>query len=316
MIAYRKVSMCAEKMHADEADIDESLVRRMLATQFPQWADLPVTPIDSAGTDNAMYRLGEDMAVRLPRVPRATGQVDKEQRWLPWLAPHLSLAIPVPLAMGEPGDGYPWRWSIYRWLEGETPTMDRIAAPREAATALAGFVTDLWRIDPTDGPAPGDHNVGRGSPLATRDTGTRAAIAALHDTLDTDAVTAAWEAALRAPTWDGPPVWLHGDLIATNLLAVDGRLSAVIDFGCLGIGDPACDVMPAWTFFTGQTRQAFREALQVDDPTWERGSGWALSFGLVALPYYQTTNPVLAGIARHAIDEVLADHRNGHIPYA
>jgi aminoglycoside phosphotransferase (APT) family kinase protein len=300
-------------MHADEVDTDESLVRRMLSAEFPQWADLPIEQVDSAGTDNAIYRLGDDMAVRLPRVFRATAQIDKERLWLPRLAPHLPLDVPVPLAKGTPGEGYPWCWSVYRWLDGETATMERIADPRQAATALAQFVTALWRIDPADGPPPGEHNVGRGSPLVTRDTGTRDAIAALRGTLDTDSVTGAWDAALRAPAWHGMPVWIHGDLIATNMLAQHGRLSAVIDFGCLGVGDPACDLMPAWTFLTTETRDVFRAALPVDDATWARGSGWALSFGLVALPYYQITNPVLAGVARHAIDEVLADHRHARI---
>ena len=263
---------------------------------------------DSAGTDNAIYRLGDDMAVRLPRIHWATGQVEKEHEWLPRLAPLLPLAIPVPLAKGMPGEGYPWHWSVYRWLEGENATIERIADPRQAATDLAQFIAALQRIDPTGGPPPGAHNSFRGVPLAMRDAPTRAAIAALRGTLDTDAVTAAWEAALRAPAWRGPPVWIHGDLQSGNLLAQRGRLSAVIDFGCLGVGDPACDLMVAWTLFSAETRDVFRAALPVDDATWARGRGWALSVGLIALPYYQNTNPVLAGIARRAIDEVLADH--------
>ncbi|MCL5099325.1 MAG: aminoglycoside phosphotransferase family protein [Candidatus Omnitrophica bacterium] len=295
-------------MHADEVDTDVSLVGRLLAAQFPQWADLPIEPVPSAGTDNALYRLGEDMAVRLPRVLRATGQVEKEHRWLPRLAPHLPLAIPVPLAKGTPAEGYPWHWSVYRWLEGETATIERIADPRQAATELAQFVAALQRIDPTGGPPPGPDNSFRGVPLARRDAHTRAAIAALDGMLDTGTVTAVWEAALQAPAWQGPAVWIHGDLLAANLLAQHGRLSAVIDFGCLGLGDPACDLMVAWTYLSAETRDIFRAALPVDDATWARGRGWALSFGLIALPYYQSTNPVLAGIARYAIDEALADH--------
>ena len=304
----RKMLMSADKMHVGEVDTDISLVGRLLAAQFPQWADLPIEPVLSAGTDNALYRLGEDMAVRLPRIHWATGQVEKEQRWLPRLAPHLPLAIPVPLAMGTPGAGYPWHWSVCRWLEGENATIERIADPRQAATDLAQFIAALQRINPAGGPPPGAHNSFRGVPLAMRDSPTRAAIASLHGTLDTDAVTAAWEAALQAPAWHGSPVWIHGDLQSGNLLAVQGRLSAVIDFGCLGVGDPACDVMAAWLYLSAETRDVFRAALSVDDTTWARGRGWALYFGLIALPYYQGTNPVLAGIARHAIDEVLADH--------
>jgi aminoglycoside phosphotransferase (APT) family kinase protein len=294
-------------MHDDELDIDGALVGRLLAAQFPQWADLPIEPVQSAGTDNALYRLGDGMAVRLPRIHKATGQVEKEYQWLLRLAPLLPLAIPVPLAKGMPAEGYPWRWSIYRWLEGETATIARIADPRQAATALGEFVAALQRIDPAGGPPPGAHNFARGGPLATRDAATRAAIATLHGTLDADPVTAAWEAALQVPAWNGPPVWLHGDLQAGNLLAQNGRLTAVIGFGCLGVGDPACAVMVTWTYLSAETREAFRAALPVDDATWARGRGWALSFGLIALPYYRNSNPVLSGIARHAIDEALAD---------
>jgi aminoglycoside phosphotransferase (APT) family kinase protein len=299
--------MSAGKMHADELDINVPLVSRLLAVQFPQWADLPLEPVDSAGTDNAIYRLGDDMTVRLPRISGATGQVEKEHRWLPKLAPLLPLAIPVPLAKGMPAEDYPWHWSIYQWLEGDNATIESIADPHQAATGLAQFVAALQRIDPAGGPSPGAHNSFRGVPLATRDASTRAAIASLHNTLDADAVTAAWEAALQAPAWHGPAVWLHGDLNAGNLLAQKGRLSAVIDFGCLGLGDPACDLMVAWTLLSAETRDVFRAALPVDDATWARGRGWALSFGLIALPYYQNSNPVLSGIARHAIDEALAD---------
>ncbi len=303
--------MPANKMHADEVETDVALVRRLLAVQFPQWAGLRLQPVPSAGTDNALYRLGDDMAVRLPRIPWAVGQVEKEQTWLPHLAPHLPLAIPVPLAMGMPAEEYPWNWSVYRWLEGENATLDRLADVREAATALAQFIAALQRIDPAGGPPPGPHNSFRGVPLAMRDAPTRAALADLHGTLDTDAATAAWEAALQTPAWDGPPVWIHGDLQSGNLLAVRGRLRAVIDFGCLGVGDPACDLIVVWNLLSAETRNVFRAALQVDDATWARGRGWALSVGLIALPYYRDSNPVLAEINRCAIAEVLADYQRG-----
>ena len=147
--------MPAEKMHADEVDTDVSLVGRLLAAQFPRWADLPIAPVRSAGTDNALYRLGDDMVVRLPRIEAAAGQVEKEHRWLPRLAPPLPLAVPVPLAKGTPAEGYPWQWSVYRWLDGETATGERIADPGQAAVALARFVVALQRIEPTGGPPPG-----------------------------------------------------------------------------------------------------------------------------------------------------------------
>jgi aminoglycoside phosphotransferase (APT) family kinase protein len=302
--------MPAGKMHADEVDTDESLVRRLLAAQLPQWADLPIEPVHSAGTDNAIYRLGDDMAVRLPRIHWATGQVDKEHQWLPRLAPLLPLAIPVPLAKGKPAEGYPWHWSVHRWLEGENATIERIADPVQAAAVLGQFVAALQRIDADGGPLPGQHNFFRGVPLAMRDAHTRNAIGALHGILDTDAATAAWEAALQAPSWHRPPVWIHGDLQSGNLLARQGRLSAVIDFGCLGVGDPASDLIVAWNLLSAETRDVFRAALPVDDATWARGRGWALSVWLVGLPYYLDTNPEFVRHARHTIDEVLADHRH------
>jgi aminoglycoside phosphotransferase (APT) family kinase protein len=301
--------MAAGKMHVGEVDTDASLVRRLLVAQFPQWADLPIEPVPSAGTDNALYRLGDDMAVRLPRIERATWQVDKEHEWLPRLAPHLPLAVPVPLARGLPGEGYPWHWSITPWLAGENVTIERIADPRQAATDLARFIAALQRVDPSGGPPPGEHNFGRGVPLAQRDSRTREAIRALDGMLDTAAVTAAWDAALQAPAWHGPPVWIHGDVSSGNLLAVQGRLSAVIDFGGLGVGDPACDLMIAWTLFSGESREAFRAALSVDDATWVRGRGWALSWALIFIPYYLNTNPVGVSNAWRAIDEVLADYK-------
>lgn len=134
-------------MHVDEVCTDATLVARLLAAQFPRWADLPIAPVPSSGTDNALYRLGDDMVVRLPRIEGSAGQVHKEHNWLPRLAPHLPLAIPVPLAKGEPGEGYPWHWSVYQWLEGHNATMERIADPRQAATDLAHFIAALWRID-------------------------------------------------------------------------------------------------------------------------------------------------------------------------
>lgn len=295
-------------MHVDEVDTNVSLVVRLLTTQFPQWANLPIEPARSAGTGNALYRLGDDMVVRLPRIPSAVGQVDKEQKWLPRLAPLLPLNIPVPLAKGKPSYDYPWHWSIYRWLEGEDATITPIADPRQAATDLAHFIIALQGIEATGGPPPGEHNFYRGVPLAMRDQQTRDAIAALHGVVDTDAVAAAWDAAIETPAWNGAPVWVHGDLHAGNLLVQQGRLTGVIDFGGLGVGDPACDVMAAWVFLSAENRGLFRAVLQVDDATWARGRGWALSFGLIALPYYHITNPVLAEIARRTINEALADH--------
>lgn len=297
--------MPGTRLHADEVDIDPHLVERLVRHQFPQWAGLPVAPVDSAGTDNAIYRLGGDMAVRVPRHPRAAPQIEKEQRWLPKLAPQLPLAVPLPLGAGEPAEGYPWPWSIRRWLDGKSALVAPVADQHRLALDLAGFIAALQAIDPSGGPRPGAHNFGRGVPLAERDTRVRSAIAALDGGVDIDAATHAWKAALQAPVWDGPPVWLHGDLLPGNLLIHDGRLSGVIDFGGLAVGDPACDLFPVWTLLDREAREVFREALAVDHATWERGRGWALSMGLIVLPYYRDTNPTLVGIARRAIDAVL-----------
>ncbi|MFO7664513.1 MAG: aminoglycoside phosphotransferase family protein [Chloroflexota bacterium] len=300
-------------MHAGEVAIEATLVRRLLAGQFPQWADEPITAVDSAGTDNALFRLGDGKVVRLPRIHWAVDQVDKERQWLPELAPHLPLAVPRPLAIGTPGEGYPWPWSISTWLDGENATLDRLVDPQRAAGDLAAFIRALQTISTTGAPAPSDSD--RGVLLAVRDAPIRAALDHLRDLaargivlIDTDRATAVWDSVLADPPWSGPPVWLHGDLQSGNLLARGGRLSAVIDFGCLAIGDPACDLQPAWNLFTGDSRAAFREAMGVDNRAWARGRGWALSVGLIALPYYYQTNPVLAGIARQTIVAVLADH--------
>ncbi len=299
--------MPARKMHVDEVDIDVSLVRWLLTAQFPQWADLSIKQVKSAGTDNAIYQLGNDMSVRLPRIAGATGQVEKEHYWLPKLAPFLPLAVPLPLVMGEPGEGYPWHWSVYRWLEGENASMARIADPCQATMDLAHFTIALHQIDATNGPS-----ARRGVPLIMQDAETRAAIADLHrqGVFDTDMATTAtqaWEAALQASEWDLEPVWVHGDLLPGNLLVKGGRLSAVIDFAGLGVGDPACDLMIAWGLFSSESRDVFREVLGVDDATWARGRGWALSQALIFVPYYLDTNPVGVADAQRAIAEILAD---------
>jgi aminoglycoside phosphotransferase (APT) family kinase protein len=248
------------------------------------------------------------MVVRLPRIRRATATLDKEIRWLPRLAPLLPLAIPAVLVVGKPADSYPFAWSVYSWLEGETATLDRIADRREAARDLAQFVAAVQRVDPTGGPPPGQHNASRGVPLAMRDDSTRAAISSLTGRIDVDAVTAAWEASLRAPGWRGTPVWFHGDLDSRNMLVERGRLSAVIDWGCLGVGDPACDVMVAWKLLSADTRDIFRVELSVDRATWVRARGWALSQALIALSYYTVdTNAVLVLEAQRWMAEVLAD---------
>lgn len=210
-----------------------------------------------------------------------------------------------------PSEDYPYQWSVCRWLEGENAVSEPITDLHQAAIELARFIAALQAIDPTDGPRPGSHNSFRGVPLASRDAQTRAAISSLKERFDTDELAGAWKIALKTPAWNGPPVWLHGDLHPANLIVKQGTLNAVIDFGCLGVGDPACEFMVARTVLSAETRPIFRSVLQIDKASWTRASGWALSFGLIALPYYGKSNPVLAGIAKRTIDEVLTDYRNG-----
>ncbi len=302
--------MGTRKMHLDEVDTNEALVRRLIGAQFPQWAKLPIKQVQSSGTDNALYRLGDEMVVRLPRTPSASKQIDKEHQWLPRIAPFLPLAIPSPLGMGIPAEGYSWHWSVYQWLEGEDASIKTVVDEHQAAIALAEFLRALHQVDPTGGPLPGEHNFFRGVPLALRDSKTRAAIASLHDTFNADVMLKVWNDSLEASKWSNPPCWIHGDLLPTNMLVQNGRLSAIIDFGGLGVGDPACDLLVAWTFLSAKTRDIFRSALSVDDATWTRGRGWALSFGLVGFGYYQETNPILANIGKRAIEEALADYKD------
>lgn len=291
-------------MHADGIETDVGLVRRLLAAQFPHWADLPVEPVESYGTDHDIYRLGDHLAARLPRIGWATRQAAKEARWLPKLAPHLPLAVPVPLATGRPAEGYPFDWSVYEWLPGDNAN-GTIGDLDRAAVDLAAFVKALRRIDTAA--APPRSGSARGGPLARHDDDVRRSIAQLGDRIDGAAVLRSWRESLAAPPWEGEDVWVHGDLLPGNLLVVDGRLSAVIDFGCLNVGDPACDLLPAWNVFAGDSRRRFRAELDVDDASWLRGRGWALFQAVVALPYYWDTNPGIIRQASHALAQVLAD---------
>ena len=297
--------MTHPRMHDDEVDTDEVLVRRLLATQHPQWADLPIERVRSAGTDNALYRLGDDLAVRLPRIGWAVDHVAKEQTWLPVLEPHLPLPIPVPVAPGRPDDTFPYPWGVVRWVPGELASLDQLDDPVRAAEDLAAFLRALRALDPTGGPR---HP--RGGPIRHWDEPMRELIGRLEDdpdeVLDAVAVTAAWERALLAPDHDGPKTWFHGDLMYLNLLARDGRLAGVIDWGTCGVGDPAIDTRVAWSLFPPDARQAYRDALGVDDATWERGRGWVLT-GLFSVLSYRERNPVLAADLTTAIEAVLAD---------
>ena len=287
-------------MHADELEIDVALVRRLLAEQFPEWTSLPLRRVEPDGTVNAIFRLGDDLALRLPRRAGPTTPGGKELDWLPRLAPLLPLEIPVPVAQGRPSGDYPWFWAVHTWIDGEiapVEAIDAIAAARD----LAGFVAALQQVDPTDAPR------GRGIPLAERDVEMRHWFDAFQGE---PAVHDEWARALAAPPWDGPPVWHHGDLDVRNWLVRGGRIRAVIDWGSMGVGDPACDVMVAWKLHSREARDAFREALPTDDATWERARGWALSQSVAALAYYTpANNPTLYREAQSWLDLVLSERQ-------
>jgi aminoglycoside phosphotransferase (APT) family kinase protein len=291
------------RMHEDEIDTDEGLVRRLLAAQFPEWAELPIEALPLGGTDNAIYRLGDELSVRLPRrADWAPGSLDKEFDWLPKLAPLLPFPVPRPVARGAAGEGYRHEWSVFTWLDGNDATTAPLD-PGRAAVDLADLLGALWRVDPEGAPPAG----GRGGSLQPRDPWVREGITALGDLIDAPAVTAAWEHALAAPEWDRPPVWVHGDLDARNLLVRDGRITGVLDWSSLCAGDPACDVKVAWAVLDAETRPVFRGLLEIDDATWARARGWAISQAVIALPYYLHTYPVIVEQAWRWLRQALLD---------
>jgi aminoglycoside phosphotransferase (APT) family kinase protein len=287
--------------------LDASLARRLIDSQFPQWAHLPITTVDLDGWDNRSFRLGSELTVRLPSGNWYAQQVDKEQRWLPVLAPQLPLPIPTPVAKGEPDAEFPYPWSVYRWLDGEPASSARIRDLSDFATTLARFLNALGRIDATNGPTPGQHNFFRGGPLSTYAEETIAAIDALADEIPVDEVKRVWADA-NASDWERGPVWIHGDVAAANLLVSDGQLAAVLDFGSSGIGDPACDTVIAWTFLSESSRDRFRAERDLDSATWSRGRGWALWKALTTLAGCLESGACEAAMPRREIARIVADY--------
>jgi aminoglycoside phosphotransferase (APT) family kinase protein len=283
--------MPPSRLHADQVDIDEAVARRLIAAQLPRYAALPLHRVPSGGTENAVFRLGSALAVRMPLTPGAVGGLLKEVRWLPVVAPHLPLDVPEVVATGSPGDGYPFPWAILSWLPGEDALSGRFRSLAETAATLGRFVAGMRSVDTTGAPAGG-----RGGPLAGRDEAFRSALSHCDGLVDVGQAAAIWDDALAAPAWDGPPVWLHADLIPGNLLIRDGRLAGVLDFGTMSTGDPAYDVTPAWHILDA-----------ADEPTRRRARGLVVSGGVIALPYYLHTNPAMVSTARTGLDAVFAD---------
>ena len=291
-----------------KADITTDLVARLIASQFPQWADLPVRPVDEDGWDNATFRLGEQLSVRLPSAEDYVGAIAKEQRWLPVLAPQLPLPIPQPVAVGEPGCGFSRPWSVYRWIDGDPVTEDTLTDPVQFAADLAGFLGALYRVDPDGGPPPGQHNWWRGGPLDVYDGQARESLRDLRGHINTGLAAEVWETALATPLPD-TPVWFHGDAQPGNLLLTGGRLSAVIDFGTCGIGDPSCDTTIAWTFLSGEASRVFAQRLPVDSATWVRGRGWAIWKAMLVLGMsLESGDTQDAELTTGVIGKILADH--------
>ncbi|MET8852256.1 aminoglycoside phosphotransferase family protein [Amycolatopsis sp. NPDC004625] len=292
-------------------NVDAEQVRRLVGEQFPQWAGLPVRPVAQGGWDNFTFHLGDGMVARLPSAAEYALAVEKEQRWLPALASRLPLPIPVPLAKGHPGAGYPFAWSVYPWLHGEPASPDRISDAVRFARDLAGFLAALQSIDATGGPQPGKHNWFRGATLRTYDAQAQRALTALDGHLDVDLAREIWKTALDT-RWDGADSWFHGDIAPGNLLLDGGKLAAVIDFGTCGVGDPSCDIAIAWTLLTAEGRQAFRERLSIDEATWTRGRGWALWKTLVTCARTVTRPDDEAANARRVLGEIFSDYPTGN----
>lgn len=295
--------MTRTRLHEDEIEIDVALVRALVASQFPEWAEERLTPVASSGTVNALYRLGRNMVVRLPLAAWGAEGIEREHEWIPRLAPLLPVDVPDLLGKGRPGSGYPCPWSVFAWIEGSHPEPDQLRDPDLLATELAALGHAFHDIDLPNPPA-----AYRG-PVAEMDDSVRRCIAEVTDEFDPGELAEAWEISLDAPGWDGPPLWAHSDLLASNLLIRDGRLAGVIDFGAAGVGDPACDLMVAWNVLPVAARQSFHDAVGLDEATWLRGRGWALAQAVVALPYYRETNQGMTQAARHALSQVLDDVR-------
>jgi aminoglycoside phosphotransferase (APT) family kinase protein len=294
---------------SDNVDITLALVTNLIAEQFPQWAHLPIRSVKVSGWDNRTFRLGETMSVRLPSAAVYAPQVQKEHHWLPLLAPHLSTRISKPLAMGYPSKEYPWHWSIYQWIQGESADTIVLNSSHmiQLAYSLAQFLHELHAIDSTGGPPPGSHNFYRGASLHVYDAEVQSALITLQDFIDIAGVTSVWQKAISSE-WHKDPVWIHGDFSAGNILIQDNKLAAVIDFGCMGIGDPACDLVLAWTFFSDESRTHLKSSMTLDANTWARARGWALWKALITIASLQDKTTPEALKNQQIINTLVKEH--------
>ena len=288
------------QMHEDEVLVDDGTVRALLKDQFPIWADRRLLRIADSGTDNAIYRLGDDLGIRLPRIEWATAQIEKECRWLPSLAAGLPTPVPVPLAEGRPDHGYPFPWLVYPWLEGTS--LDRATVDNwdVVAAGVAEFVLALEQVSPVGGPPP----TRRGTPMAQYDDAVQSGISRLDGVIDVSRAKHVWRSALDAGDWTGEPVWVHGDLLPGNILIGDDRLSGIIDWSCAGVGDPACEAMLAWSL-PPDARRLYRRTLTLDDAAWARARGWVVEQTVFYIPYYAKSLPLAVDQARWRLNEAL-----------
>ncbi|MCF6137713.1 aminoglycoside phosphotransferase family protein [Pseudalkalibacillus berkeleyi] len=288
-------------------EINVDLVRRLINEQFPKWSELDITPVRNGGNDNRTFHLGDYMSVRLPSSKNYVPQVEKEQKWLPILARELSLPISTPIAKGDPNQEYPFPWSIFKWLEGETLTPKNIRDFNQFARDLGAFLNEFQSVNANGGPLAGKHNFYRGGDLAIYDQETRDALDANTDTLNTSLLDEIWNLALSSKFF-GHPVWVHGDMATGNILTRNGKLSAVIDFGILGVGDPSCDYVMAWTFFDDESRKEFKRTLNTDEETWNRARGWALWKALITYNWNRRSNKVIAEESYNIINIIQEDY--------
>lgn len=302
-------------MSSDGGIMKEAVITKiakcLVMEQFPQWADLPIVPVSNNGWDNRTFHLGEKMLLRFPSAAGYAPQVEKEQKWLPFLAPKLPLLIPTPLGLGKPGHGYIWNWSIYNWIDGETVSKSQSIDKVRLASQLASFLKVLYQIPTNGGPLPGEHNYYRGGKISTYRNDILKALKILEPNLDGKMFRNIWESGAETE-WQRPALWVHGDISPSNLLLQDGDLNAVIDFGLLSVGDPACDLAIAWTFFDSKGRKTFHNHISLDEETWRRGRAWALWKALIISSGLSSSNNIENNLAQRTIKEIAEDFkRNG-----
>src|SRR3990167_181520 len=296
-------------MKQNKFDVSVSLIKNLIFEQFSQWKNLPIKEVEVQGWDNRTFRLGSEMLIRMPSAECYAVKVEKEQKWLPILAKHLSIKIPEPIAMGKPSKDYPWNWSIYKWIEGKSANTLNVNEKdlENIAKQVDQFLNELHKIDTAGAPSPGKHNFYRGGDLSVYDKETRSAIEKLKTFISAENVLKVWEKALGS-AWNKNPIWIHGDLSAGNILIQNNRLVGIIDFGGTAVGDPACDLVIAWTFLKNKSRKIFKANVNLDNDTWTRARGWALWKAVITLDSLKYKTSLEAFEQKNIIEEIISKH--------